>query len=186
MWSQFSAAEKLFLSIGFVLSCASVYSLAEGVFQFQGFLKTVVEFYREPFDYVTGLADSYWGLAVRRSTVEMFVLNALLAASFSMALSVFFKPGLTRYTLIVAYVLFVTILDYQDWSFADAPRPENLPYYFYAVLFASLFVSGFLIPARSNQAHQTAKIHRFAVVYILTILLFVAATAVISEGLLFH
>jgi hypothetical protein len=186
MWNKFSTDGKIFFAVSFILSCASVSSFADGIFQFQGFLETVVEFYRVPVDYVIELAGSYWGLAMKRSTVEMFVLNALLAASFSKALSVYFKPGLTRYALIVTYVLFVTILDYQDWSFGDAPRPENLPYYFYAVLFASLFISGFLIPATSDQARQTASIHRFAVVYILTILLFVAAIAIISEDLLFH
>ena len=113
----------------------------------------------------------------------MFVLNALLAASFSKALNVFFKPTLTRHVLIVIYVIFVTTLDYQDWSFGDAPRPDNLPYYFYAVLLASLSFSGFLLPEKTEQARQTASIHRLAVGYILAILLLVAVIAVISAGL---
>ncbi|MCP4235150.1 MAG: hypothetical protein GY770_16460 [Aestuariibacter sp.] len=126
---------------------------------------------------------SYWDLVVKRSTVEMFVLNSLLAASFAKALSGFFKPTLTRYVLIVIYVMFVTILDYQDWSFKDAPRPDNLPFYFYAVLLASFSIGGFLMPGKTIQACQTASIHRLAVGYILTIFFLVAVITAISEGL---
>jgi len=183
MWSNCSPGGKFFLSVSFLLSCASVASLADEVFQFRGFILTAIEFYRIPVNHVTEALNGYWHLDVKRSTVEMFVLNALLAASFSMALNAFFKATLTRYVLLVAYVAFVTILDLQDWSFADAPRPDNLPYYFYAVLLATLSFSGFLIPEKTEEARQTGSIHRLAVGYILTILLFVAVIAAISAGL---
>ena len=183
MWSNCSVGGKFFLAVSFILSCASVFSLADGFFQFRGFILNAIEFYRIPVNYVVEALNSYWDLAVKRSTVEMFVLNALLAASFSKALNVFFMPTLTRYVLIVIYVMFVTLLDYQDWSLGDAPRPDNLPYYFYAVLLASLSFSGFLMPGKTEEARQTASIHRLAVGYILTILLLVAVIAAISEGL---
>jgi hypothetical protein len=183
MWSNCSPGGKIFLAVSFILTCAPVASLADGIFQFRGFILTAIEFYRIPINYVIEALNSYWDLAVKRSTVEMFVLNSLLAASFSKALNVFFKPTLTRYAVIVIYVMFVTILDYQDWSFGDAPRPVNLPYYFYAVLLASLSFSGFLMPGKTEQARQIVSIHRSAVGYILTILLLVTVIAVISEGL---
>jgi len=183
VWSNCSSGGKIFLAISFILSCASVSSLADGIFQFRGFILTAIEFYRIPINYVTEALNSYWGLAVKRSTVEMFVLNSLLVASFSKALNVFFKPTLTRHVFIVIYVIFVTILDYQDWSLGDAPRPDNLPYYFYAVLLASLSFSGFLMPGKTEKVRQIVCIHRSAVGYILTILLLVTVIAVISEGL---
>jgi len=179
MWSDCSPGAKIFLTVSFVLSFASVASLANTIFQFRGFSLVAIEFYRLPINYLTEALTSYWGLNVKRSTVEMFVLNSLLAASFSMALNVFFRPTLTRYVLIVIYVMFVTILDYQDWSFGDAPRPDNLPYYFYAVLLASLSFSGFLIPGTTQQSRQAASIHRLAVAYILTILSLVAVIVAI-------
>ena len=88
-----------------------------------------------------------------------------------------------RYVLIVTYVLFVSILDYQGWSFKDVPRPENLPYYFYAVLLASLILSGFLVPGLSDQARQSACVHRLAVGYILAVATVVAVVAGISASL---
>ena len=184
MWSKCSPGGKLFLVVSFILSCAAVSSLADGIFQFRGFILTAIEFFRLPINHLIEVLNSYWDLVVKRSTVEMFVLNSLLAASFSTALNVFFKPTLTRYVFIVIYVMFVSTLDYQDWSFRDAPRPENLPYYFYAVLLASLSIGGFLMPGKTVEARQTASIHRLAVGYILTILLLVAAIASISEGFL--
>jgi len=183
VWSNCSPGGKIFLAVSFILSCASVTSLADENLQFRGFILTAIEFYRIPVNYVIEALNSYWELAVRRSTVEMFVLNSLLAASFSKALNVFFKPTLTRHVFIVIYVVFVTSLDYQDWSLGDAPRPDNLPYYFYAVLLASLSFSGFLITGKTEEARQTASIHRLAVGYILTILLLVAVIAAISKGL---
>jgi len=183
MWSNCSRGGKIFLAISFILSCASVSSLADGIFQFEGFILTAIDFYRIPINYVIDALNSYWDLAVKRSTVEMFVLNSLLVASFSKALNVFFKPNLTRYVFIVTYVMFVSILDYQDWSFGDTPRPDNLPYYFYAVLLASLSIGGFLMPGKTEEARQTASIHRLAVGYILTILLLVTVIAAISNGL---
>jgi hypothetical protein len=183
MWSNCSPGGKIFLAVSFVLSCALVSSLVDQILQFQGFILGAIEFCRIPFNYVVDALNNYWGLVVKRSTVEMFVLNSLLAASYSKALNVYFKPTLTRYVFIVVYVLFVTILDYQDWSLENAPRPDNLPYYFYAVLLASFFIGGFLIPGQTVQTRQTVRIHRLAVGYILTILLFVGAIAAISEGL---
>ncbi len=183
MWSNCSLGGKIFLAACFILSCASVSSLADGIFQFRGFILTAIEFYRIPINSVVDVLNSYWDLAVKRSTVEMFVLNFLLAASFSKALNVVFELSLTRYVFIVIYVMFVTILDYQDWSLGDAPRLDNLPYYFYAVLLASLSISGFLMTGKTEEARQMASIHRLAVGYILIILLLVAVIAVISEGL---
>jgi hypothetical protein len=183
MWSKCSLAAKIFLVVSFFLSCASVLSLADGIFQFRGFFLTAIELYRIPVNYFVEVVNSYWGIVVKPSTVDMFVLNSLLAASFLKTLNVFFESTLTRYVFIVIFVMFVTILDYQDWNLGDAPRPDNLPYYFYAVLLASLSISGFLMPGKTEVARQTASIHRLAVGYILTILFLVAVIAAVSEGL---
>jgi len=183
LWGKCSIGGKVFFVVSFILSCTSVASLAGEIFQFRGFILTIIEFYRIAIDKAVDVLNSYSHLAVKFSTAEMFVLNLLLAASYLKTLNVFFMPTLTRYALIVIFVMFVTYLDYQDWSLEDAPRPENLPYYFYAVLLASLSISGFLMPGKTKESYLTACIHRLAVGYIMTILLLVAAIAAISPCL---
>ena len=180
---NWSAGGIAFLCLGLIVCALIVSSLVVDKFDLQGFILGVIDVYRIPFDYVVDFLDEKWGLSVKRSTVEMFLLNSLLAASFWMALDLFYKASFMRLALLVAFVTFITVLDYHDWSFYNAPRAENLPYYLYAVLFASLFASGFLLPSFTEQARHTATVHRLAAGYMMSIVVLFGVVAVLSEGL---
>ena len=180
---NWSTGGIVFLCLALVVCAMIVSSLVVDKFGLRGFILDITEVHRIPFDYIVQMLNQKWGLGVKRSTVEMLVLNSLLAAAFWMALDLYYKANVTRVALLVAFVVFITLLDYQDWSFANAPRAENLPFYLYSVLFASLFASGFLLPSFSEQARRTASVHRLAAGYMMSIVALVGLVAILSEGL---
>ena len=64
-WSNFSLATRIFLVVSFFLSCASIASLADSVYQFKGFILTAIEYYRIPVDYIAEIVKELFTIAIR-------------------------------------------------------------------------------------------------------------------------
>lgn len=191
MWGNCSLATRIFLAVSFFLSCASVSSLADGVFQFRGFLQTAIEFYRIPIDYIVEVLYINWGWFIPPSAADTFVLICLFEASRIKVGGGFQKGWLYEIAIITFLAFFIMFMEYITY---DPTLVISFAPGFLVVMSGIFFYLGFVHPVAGQTKRAPAfkkieiapgdrRMFRLVLGNILTILFLVAVVAAISEGL---
>ncbi len=175
-WSKLSHLGKIISVVSFVITCTSVASLADSIFEFRGFILTGIEFYRSILDYLQVI-----GLVISGPKRDVFVAMLLIITGVMKhhdSNTPLFLFPYSVYIMVVPVVPIGLIFDEPDRALVQAVWMGSIALFQFLVI-----LSYAIIPFVTKRELPYTLSARFILRYILTICFLIAVIAAISEGL---
>lgn len=174
-WPNLPLTFKVFLLVSFILSCFSITSLADSVYEFKGFIREAVTFYQETISPVFTNILSYLGLAVSQAKLDVILFITLVSTS------------IIRADFLYRNRIEVTLIDFITWFgfvYLAYHTPDKAVYgivygYYGVVIFFAALPSIF----HPLKKYKSILSYRLALTNVLAVLFLVSIAAALSEGL---
>jgi hypothetical protein len=175
IWPNLSTPLKIFLTVSFILSCLSITSIANAIFQFRGFIEAAVDFHQS---YITPIL--YYLLSLLGVELSQIKLDAILCISLLFSSLIHSNTCLKTYPVSVDYLgwfLYLVLILVDKLS--DSAVYMSV-YAAYAVVFMRAAIPYIFQNLKPPSLYKSSQI---AALNIFSVLMCVGFLAAASEGI---
>lgn len=187
-WPTLSTPAKIFFAVSFTLSCLSITSIADKVFELRGFIRTTVEFYQSNISIIFVDFFLYFDIALAQVKIDAIIFLTLITSALIRAHFFYKAPGIALDTL--TWLAFMVAI----YKVNDTQAFIIIYTYIAVIIFCAtipfilknISLSKVDMPNRLGLQLDKSKVtlaYRQTLLYIFTVIFFTSIVAAISEGL---